>query len=286
MSWIITGQSVNAPLLDIYSGAAAAYSLRQLQSGSYPVVRVRRSSDNTESDFTATEVSDGTLAAWVGAGNDGFVRTWYDQSGNGRNATQATTGNQPQIVSSGSLLTDNSKPCVQFNGSSTSLDADGVASVFSGAGVFLSAATVYKPSPPSPANTQAVWGLGSSTSTNPVRWLGQNSSSVLARFAERGDGGGTPLTTTGGTVNNQALAWFNSNTSTQALRINGAQVGTASGSSLTLTLNRFCIGCLSRTSKEIFWSGNIQEVILYQSNQVQNAAAIEANINAHYSIYP
>ena len=91
MSWIITGREADPLLLDSYSGAAAAYSLRQL-SWAYggAVVRVRRSSDNTESDFTATEVSDGTLAAWVGAGNDGFVRTWYDQSGNARHMIQAT----------------------------------------------------------------------------------------------------------------------------------------------------------------------------------------------------
>jgi hypothetical protein len=117
MSWLITGKTVNPPLLDAYSGAAAAYSLRQLQSGLYPVVRVRRSSDNTESDFTATQITDGTLTTFCGAGN-GFVRTWYDQSGNGRNATQTTTANQPQIVSSGVLVQTNSKPALDFNGTS------------------------------------------------------------------------------------------------------------------------------------------------------------------------
>ncbi len=33
------------------------------------------------------------------------VQTWYDQSGNGNNATQSTAGNQPTIVTSGSLET-------------------------------------------------------------------------------------------------------------------------------------------------------------------------------------
>ena len=285
MSWVITGSQKNKGLLDEFTGSAAAYSLRDLtflRGG--PVVRVRRSSDNTEQDFTATQVTDGTLTTFCGAG-DGFARTWYDQSGNGRHATQTTTANQPQIVSSGSLLTDNSKPCLLFNGSSTSLDANALGSVFSGTGVFLSAATVYKSLQASPANNQAAWSFGQSTSDNPVRWIGQNLSSVLARLDERGDGGGTALTTTGGAVNNQALAWANSNTSSQVLRINGAQVGIGSGSSLTLTLDRFSIGCLSRTNKIIFWNGNIQEVVLYQSNQTSNATAIESNINAHYAIY-
>jgi hypothetical protein len=38
--------------------------------------------------------------------HNGFVETWYDQSGNGRHAEQATNDDQPQIVSNGSLLAD------------------------------------------------------------------------------------------------------------------------------------------------------------------------------------
>jgi hypothetical protein len=66
-------------LLDLVPGAAAAYSLRSL-SNSYagPVVTVRRSSDDAEDSFTAAEVSDGTLAAFCGAGmgssNSGGIR--------------------------------------------------------------------------------------------------------------------------------------------------------------------------------------------------------------------
>jgi len=104
-------------LLDYAPGAAAAYSLRSL-SNSYvgPVVTVRRSTDNVEADFTSTEVSDGTLAAWCGGG-DGFVKTWHDQSGNDRDATQATTAAQPKIVASGVVILENGKPVVQFDGS-------------------------------------------------------------------------------------------------------------------------------------------------------------------------
>jgi hypothetical protein len=270
-------------LLDAFPNAAAAYSLRQLRTGVANVVRVRRSSDNTEDDFTAAQVSDGTLATWVGAGNNGFVRTWYDQSGNSRNAEQTTTANQPQIVSSGNLLTDNSKPCLQFNGSNTSLDDNALASVFSGTNVFLSAATVCKSSTTSSSgNNAAAWGFGRSVDNDPLRWLGQDASSALARLDERSGGS---LTTTGGAVNNQALIWANSNTISQVLRVNGAQVGTALGSGLTLIIDRFSIGCLSRIAKVIFWNGIIQEVVFYQSNQAANAAAIESNINTHYSIY-
>ena len=66
------------PLLDTYTGASAAYSLRNLSSSTTNVVRARRSSNDDEQDFTASEVSGGALATFVGAG-DGFVTTWYDQ---------------------------------------------------------------------------------------------------------------------------------------------------------------------------------------------------------------
>ena len=110
-------------LLDLVPGAAAAYSLRSL-SRSYagPVVTVRRSSDDAEEDFTAAEVSDGTLAAFCGAG-DGFVKTWHSQTGS-NDATQTTAGYQPKIVSSGVVVTEEGKPAIQFDGSDDYLSAD------------------------------------------------------------------------------------------------------------------------------------------------------------------
>ena len=103
-------------LLDAVPGAAAAYSLRQL-SNAYtgPVVTVRRSSDNAEADFRASEIDDGTLTAFCGAG-DGLVKTWFDQSGNGNDASQGTAAAQPKIVDSGSLVTEGGKAALDFDG--------------------------------------------------------------------------------------------------------------------------------------------------------------------------
>ena len=111
-------------LLDLVPGAAAAYSLRSL-SNSYagPVVTVRRSSDDAEEDFTAAEVADGTLAAFCGAG-DGFVYRWWDQSGNANHAVAAADANEPKIVDSGVVVTEEGKPALQFDGSDDYLSAD------------------------------------------------------------------------------------------------------------------------------------------------------------------
>ena len=92
----------------------AAYSLRSITGGDPKVVRVRRSSDNSEQDFTVSEINSGALVSFVGSGNDGFVETWYDQSGNGNNLTQSTDGKQPTIVTSGTLNTRNNKPIIKF----------------------------------------------------------------------------------------------------------------------------------------------------------------------------
>ena len=45
-----------------------------------------------------------TLVAYTGQGIDAFVDTWYDQSGNGKDAESAGTSNQPAIIKDGSLV--------------------------------------------------------------------------------------------------------------------------------------------------------------------------------------
>ena len=106
-------------LLDLYPSAAAAYSVRLLRSAyTGSAIRVRRSSDNAESDigFSGANLDTTSLTSFCGAGS-GFVTTWYDQSGGGNNLTQTTAANQPQIVSSGSVIVEGSKPTLQLDGS-------------------------------------------------------------------------------------------------------------------------------------------------------------------------
>lgn len=107
------------PLSSISTTAAAAFSLRRL-SCSYAgsAIQVRRSSDNTTSNIGFTSWGDldtVALKAFVGTGS-GFVTIWYDQSGNGRNASQATAGNQPRIVNAGVVERQNNMPAVRWLG--------------------------------------------------------------------------------------------------------------------------------------------------------------------------
>jgi hypothetical protein len=128
----IQAYNSNNLLLDRFAeGMAAAYSLSQLLTTyTGDAIRVRRSSDNAEADigFDGTDLDTSSLTSFC-SGTDGFVTTWYDQSGNGNNATQATAASQPKIVSSGSVITVNGYRVIQYDGTDdnlgTSLTATG-----------------------------------------------------------------------------------------------------------------------------------------------------------------
>jgi len=87
-------------LLDSYSGAATAYSMRRLSSTyTGACLKVERSTDGTTKDIGFDEAGNLdvlTLLEFVGTG-DGRVHTWFDQSGNSVNAAQSTDARQPKI---------------------------------------------------------------------------------------------------------------------------------------------------------------------------------------------
>jgi len=93
-------------LLNDYSGAAAAYSLRLLDNTyTGDAIVVRRASDNTTQSigFVNNELDTTSLESFC-SGTDGFVATWYDQSGSGNDAAQVDAASQPKIVSGGTSL--------------------------------------------------------------------------------------------------------------------------------------------------------------------------------------
>ncbi len=121
--------------------AAAAYSTRKL-SPNYTgaALNARRSLDNAQADiaFDANgTISNASVATITAAGTSGLtigttmpfntfygtgnaqVAIYYDQSGNGRNATQATANSQPFIALAGAITTLNGKPAILFNGGPT-----------------------------------------------------------------------------------------------------------------------------------------------------------------------
>jgi hypothetical protein len=109
-------------LLDTYTGASAAYSLRLLREAYYgnPAITLRRSSDDAEQAFGFTIaglLDTAAVAAFIGGGS-GFIKTWHDQSlAGGNDVTQTTTAQQPLYVPSTFL----SKPALLFDGSNDNM---------------------------------------------------------------------------------------------------------------------------------------------------------------------
>jgi hypothetical protein len=105
--------------LDAYTAnLAAAWSQhrRLLTSYTGALIRVERSSDNTQQDIgydVSGNLDQSALTTFTGAGS-GYIAKFYDQSGNARDATQATYANMPRIVSGGVVDTLDGLPCAVF----------------------------------------------------------------------------------------------------------------------------------------------------------------------------
>lgn len=117
-------------LLDNLSVAPfGAYSTRKLSIG-YTGFALRASQSNTgvnsvdqDIGFTANgDLDTASLISFIGPGNNGWVRTWYDQSGNGNDMTgNPNDVRRPLIIVSGTLQTQNGHAWLTSQASITAL---------------------------------------------------------------------------------------------------------------------------------------------------------------------
>ncbi|MDB4737045.1 hypothetical protein OAF89_02185 [bacterium] len=262
----INGVLVIPNILDL--APAAAYSLRSFDADADPnVVNVRRSSDGATSDFKASEVSDGTLTSWVGAGNDGHVTTWYDQGGT-NHATQATASSQPKIVDGGTLVTEGGLAALDFptelsNLSLAHSDIYGQATLDS---YYVTSITdieyIYPSCLTSPSHYGMVAVLGSG-STNKSNFYGSpffyaNGSRITGT---RGD---IHTATSGG---QKLVTHVNADTT-------GSEWGTGN-----MNFGNYA------NDIEYSYTGKLQEMIFFNTDQSANRTGIENNINDHFDIY-
>jgi hypothetical protein len=257
-------------LLDQYSGAAAAYSLRKLRTAyTGSAIRVRRSNDNSEQDIGFTSGGDldtASLKTFVGA-NSGFVTTWYDQSGNARNATQTTAADQPRIINAGTIQRENGDPTVFFDGSNDNISTTHVMSYP------FSTFTVSKRNT---GVTSAIIANGFITNMGATTWgLFTESSSFILRARQ----------TFNASIADNAnlfLGYSSRISNTSYVGLNGSSLNSANlfGAS-TYTASTFIGG----TGASRLMNGVISEIIIYHSDQITNRNAIETNINSYYGIY-
>jgi len=281
-------------LLDDYPNAAAAYSLRKLDKD-YTGAAIRVRKDTTgqpEQDigFTASgDLDTAALKSFLNA-RSGFVTTWYDQSGSGRNATQSTAANQPRIALNGVIdrgsasLNQSTRPRVFFNNTfamrllTSSFSMTGDVSAFSAymqdqSGGFISIAQYGETAVNYKMRNIASWNGGGGsiqrhtisvdyflTASNPrtdtITLAKSHISSTIFDVANQ---------LGKGALDNKSLKSFSMTMQNPASSIFtiGGQLG----------------------GGVILFNGGINEIIYYNSNQETNRTGINTNMNTYYSIY-
>jgi hypothetical protein len=258
----VLAEGQTAGLLETYSGAAAAYSLRKLRTGYVGnAIRVRRSSDNAEQDiaFDASGNLDTvSLLAFVGSGN-GFVTTWYDQSGNGQHAVQTIASNQPYIVNAGVVNTYNSKPCVKFDGVDDFIQ-----------------------SPYATGTSNELYFVTQTTDTGFLFPRGYHGQGFIAEQ-------GSTNTETSSYWTTQPQLYVNSTLRSPANRndvynlLNGYKLSLHKGANISNNWFYLRFGSFIQNGYLDF-NGNLFEWVIYPTLQ-SSQSSIESNINTYYSIY-
>ena len=276
-------------LLDTYTGSAAAFSVRKL-SKDYTgnCMRVRRSSDEATQDigFDANgDVDSSAIATFVGDAY-GYVSIWYDQSGNGNNATQSTTSAQPMIYDrvAAAVVTENGKPAVDFTRTSSTVghyldipsyqwqDSNGLMTIF---GVWRTDGTI---------NGQ-IWSDNSGGSTRSFQYT---AGTYFAMTTITGSTPGSYDTSSNPTLVNDAqhLCTGIVTNGTVEQNVDGTQTDTVS-TVVNARVGSFVarMGARPGASIEQPWDGRLQELIHYSSAQGStNISGIESDIDTYFSI--
>jgi hypothetical protein len=193
---------------------------------------------------------------------NGFVETWYDQSGNGKDATQTTASNQPKIVSSGSLLADG----IEFDGSSDELET--------GANISGSAISGFVVANLDGTGANSLYSVGN---TKPNVLFGNPSLAYVLNGGSALSGGTAPTNTD--TLFTQLFI----SGGTSKTFIDGSAISSGDAGSNTASSDKLTIGNLEAIDR--FMDGSIKELIIYNSDQTANRTALETNINSHYSLF-
>jgi hypothetical protein len=261
-------------LLATYTGAAAAYSVRQLANTAALSMRVREDATDTETNigFDANgDLDTAAIAAHCGTAN-GYVVNWFDQAGSQNDATQSTLASQPQIYNGTAVITKNGKPALQYDGTSNFFN---VPSTQWTNGQMMASVVL------------------TGTTVDDTYWVDSNNT-TFRMF----NGGSehkfiawplTPIVITKGSsmATGQLLVTGRIGTTSEGYTLyeNGSSVANAAsytGSMPTTSLTAY-IGQNNNNTQR--YGGRMQELIHWSNNQTSNRSGIETDINTYFSIY-
>lgn len=203
---------------------------------------------------------------------DGLVQTWYDQSANANHAVQNTDTAQPKIVDAGTLVTEGGKPAIIYDGVDDHFSD--LSGVMGGSvnGLMLS---VHKTN-----DGTTTPDVAQISSANPISIpiVGNNQVSYAHLTNTR-----RIFATSDNFYNRQILVSRQNYNSDHALYIDGDLID-----SQTDTVNYtdvLKIGRVKAGATFLYFNNNMQELIVFNSNESTTRPDIETNINTYYSIY-
>ena len=226
----------------------------------------------------------GSPALFTGQDQDGFVKTWYDQSvsdqaGNeptGNHATQTTAGSQPRIVENGSLLTLSGKPTIKPDGTDDFLINEGA--IWDT--ISNSALSCFTLTEKSSVTNRILWAIGSSSNEDGDWLIGGGGTAGDVQFRGGRVNSASSSIGTSGTVLLTAI-----DVSGGDGFVNGTAIGSPSSTTPNVTADRLVLfNRRGSSSSSTFTDQSISEVIFYGDDQTDNRTAIEANIGEVYSI--
>ena len=211
-------------------------------------------------------MTDGTLETFVGAGNDGFVVTWYDQSGAGNDITFIPApAEQAQIVTSGSLNLDNGTPYMLSTGRNFGF--------------------VSLPSALTSTNGTLFCQYNSNDTSNGC--LIAQSSGNYAGILTSGDGSSAEQSIGNPTYykNGTTVSPDNRGDLYTAYVTNQDVLAGVTNLDLTIAPSPFRLYPYQYTGDSFTQIVKMKEWILFDADQSSNRTAIESNINSYYTIY-
>ena len=279
----------------------AAYSLRKISSSySGNCVTVRRDSDNLDANigFSGGVLDTSALASHCGSAN-GFVVTWFDQSGNSNDATQPTAPNQPKIYDGSSVrhITENGKPALQMSSNSIKLAVSNSKATFKFLHDGSDSSTFWVLSPTATRETSGTTDhelfetgeFNGSVGVEITYRSSQFSGTENAQFeVKNGSANAVDFRTSNGSFNvgqNLCTFFIDADNSTAADRIKVGLNGNTLETGNTQTAAPSTAD--SQLDFTIYggFTAHWQEIVVWNSDQSTNRTGIESNINTFYSIF-
>ena len=271
-----------------FGGTSVAYSLRLLNN-LYGGAAIRVVNDsNVEADIgfsSSLELDTTALLTHCGSG-DGYLVKWYDQAqggstGDGNDATWESStsysSRKPQIVSAGSVITDNGKPCVETIDAGMLMESE-----FSASGEF----DVFMVCQKTVNNGNHGIIFGTQTGNDNRIWIRdyqmnfELNNGETDNFRNFNDDG------------SNTLRWYQMGQMVFNVRRDSSNITTAQKNSIASTFSYNRSGDFrgdrilnTWNNQQYSFGGNVQEIIILDGDKSSERAAIQSNINTYYSIY-